>query len=99
MSSLDEARNRLDGHYAKQARLNRFRTRAERDAFLNAELKSLREYQHTQTVNLEAAQNDLTSTQRALQDLAAKTSDIHAQLEDRRERLRALSEELTTFRE
>lgn len=97
--SLDEARARLDALYAKQGRLNRFRTRAERDAFLNGELASLRDYQRTQAANLESATRELASTRETIRELAGRTEGVQGRLEDRREKARQLAEELAEVKE
>lgn len=92
---LDEARAHLDTLYEKQGRLSRFRTRAERDAYLTNEIASLRAYQATQTASMEAAQRDLERARTTVGEIAGRTDGVQNKLEDRRERVRQISDELS----
>ena len=96
---LDEAKARLDALYEKQGRLTRFRSRAERDQFLNGELASLRAYRGTQQAALSTAERELAETHNALNALGGRSEGVQERLEDRRERVRRISEELTQIRE
>lgn len=96
---LDEARARLDALYEKQSRLTRFRSRAERDQFLNGELTSLRSFRGTQQAALAAAEKELVETRTGLNALGGRSESVQERLEDRRERVRQISEELTQVRE
>ena len=96
---LDEARAHLDTLYEKQGRLSRFRTRGERDAYLNNEIASLRAYQATQTASLEAAQRDLERARASVGDLAGRTDGVQNKLEERRERVKQITEELSGVKE
>lgn len=92
-------RGQLEVLYSKQARVNQFRTRAERDAYLNNELVSLRSYQATQNSNLENAQNAVEDMRKKIHDIASRTTGMQAQLEERREKMKTLSEEYATMKE
>lgn len=96
---LDEARAHLDTLYEKQGRLSRFRTRAERDAYLTNEIASLRAYQATQTASMEAAQRDLERARTTVGEIASRTDGVQNKLEDRRERVRQISDELSGVKE
>ncbi|EJD00759.1 structural maintenance of chromosome protein 3 [Fomitiporia mediterranea MF3/22] len=96
---LDEARAHLEMLYEKQGRLSRFRSRAERDQFLSAEIASLRAYKDKQSVNLRAAERDLLASRDALAALSKKSEDVQGRLEDRRDKGRELSEELSKVKD
>ncbi|KAI5116767.1 hypothetical protein M0805_004984 [Coniferiporia weirii] len=96
---LDEARAHLDALYEKQGRLSRFRTRAERDQFLNGELASLRNYLETQAGALSAAERELSEARKELGKLGEQSEGVQGRLEDRRERVRQISDELAGVRE
>ena len=85
--------------YEKQGRLTRFRTRAERDTFLRSEITSLHSYQASQTTNLEVAKADLEAARTKVHELAERTQGVQGRLEDRRERVRTIGEELTGIKE
>lgn len=96
---LDEARARLDTLYAKQSRLSRFRTKTERDSFLNIELKSLRSHQQAQSAALNATRRTLEMARTSIHELVSRTEGIQERLEDRRERVKRLGEELAGLKE
>lgn len=97
--SLDEARAHLESLYAKQGRVNRFRSKAERDAFLSNELASLRVYQQTQTGALHEITSELESCRRSIAELAKRSEEVQARLEIRRDKVTELADELTKVKD
>lgn len=91
---MDEARAHLETLYAKQGRVNRFRSKAERDAYLNNELASLRDYQRSQQKTQDDISAELEGHRRSTTELAKRSEDVQARLEERREKVKQLAEEL-----
>ncbi|KZT22156.1 RecF/RecN/SMC protein [Neolentinus lepideus HHB14362 ss-1] len=91
---LDEARARLDGLNAKRGRLNRFRTKAERDAFLKKEIASIDNYRRTHEVALEASRANLASVKQSLQELDRRAQGAQDKVEDGRRRQTELEAEI-----
>jgi structural maintenance of chromosome 3 (chondroitin sulfate proteoglycan 6) len=89
--TLDEKRGHLDVLYAKQGRLQRFRTKAERDAFLTSEIASLEHYRTTQSQALEKAQADVESAKTRLLEIEEKRDAAQARSEQCRAQITELS--------
>lgn len=83
--SLEDAQGRLQLLFAKQGRSRQFSSQAERDAFLNKEIKA--------TKTAQTAQH-----QRA-QEIAVQIQTAREDLEDAAERRQKNEEELTKLRE
>jgi len=94
-----EAESRLNALYAKQGRLTQFRTKAERDVFLRKEIQSIGNYHARLTQDLEDMRD---ATQRDAQRLAtveAREAAVNSEMEERKEKLRVLGEELASLKE
>ena len=96
---MDEAKAHLDILYAKQGRVGKFRSKAQRDAFLNNELQSLRQYQQSQEASLNNVKHDLERTRGSIREIAQRTNIVQERREDRREKAKQLGEELAAVRE
>lgn len=96
---LDEARARLDALFAKRGRLNRFRTRAERDQYLRGEIASIDAYRTSQTAALEGLRVTLQDTQQALEDIRTRSDDDANRIEEGRRRAREIAEQLLALKE
>ena len=96
---MEEAKARLDALYSKQGRLNRFRTKAERDRYLRQELAGLEAYRTTQTQALNSAQNALEQTRTAVSDVEERLEAIQGRAEDGRTRVRELGENIASLRD
>lgn len=94
LPSLDEAKGRLQALYAKQGRISQFNTRAERDTFLQNEITSMQESESKVQADLDALARELQTSTDKLSGLVQRSEDVGHNLEDRRERLRVLTEEL-----
>lgn len=97
--SLDEAKAHLDTLYAKQGRVNKFRSRAERDSFLKSELNSLKQYQTSQSATLTGVTQDLAKSRESIREIVGRTNTVQERLEDRRDRFKQLGEELAGVKE
>lgn len=96
---LDDARARLDALFAKRGRLNRFRTRAERDQFLRGEIASIDAYHASQTAALESLRSTLQETRQALEDIRVRSDNDANRIEDGRQRAKEIAEQLAALKE
>lgn len=88
---LDDKRGHLDVLYAKQARLQKFRTKAERDAFLTSEIASLEKYTTAQMQALEKAQSDLDSAKTRLHEVEQRREAARTKAEESRAEITQLT--------
>ncbi|KAL6310468.1 structural maintenance of chromosome protein 3 [Sparassis latifolia] len=96
---LDEARARLDALYSKRGRLNRFRSKGDRDRFLRGEIASMEEYRNSQAAALDDLRGDLNSARRALQEVEEKLEGGQERVEDGRRRARELGEQVARLKD
>lgn len=96
---LDEARARLNALFAKRGRLDRFRTRAERDAYLRSEIASIEAYRLSHTAALEERREELTRAKEGLADVESRAEGAQERAEDGRQRARTLGEELAKLKD
>ncbi|KAG9034704.1 Structural maintenance of chromosomes protein 3 [Tulasnella sp. JGI-2019a] len=96
---LDEAQARLEALGLKQGRVARYTSKAERDKFLKKEIASIESYQTTQRQNSEEIRGELNAAQNRLQEIERKGEEVLQNLDDRRERLRVMGEQLNGLRE
>lgn len=96
---LDEARARLDALYAKRGRLNKYRTRAERDQYLTREIASIEAYRNSQAAALQTFRTDLQKARESLREVDERMEHGRGSVEDQRERARELAEQVVKLRE
>ena len=96
---MEEARTQLNALFAKQGRVKRFRTKAERDSYLRQEIASLDAYQNTRSAVLESTRQDLASTKASLNDIVQRVDGIQGSLEDGKQRVRTLGEQLAGLKD
>lgn len=96
---LDEAKARLDALYAKRGRLNRFRTRAERDTFLRREIASIEVYRGAQSAALEGLRAELEAAKGALLEIDERTEAVQERVEDGRRRAKELGEQVSRLKD
>lgn len=96
---LDEARARLDALYAKRGRLNKYRTRAERDQYLTREIASIEAYRNSQAAALQTFRTDLEKARESLGEVDERMEHGRGSVEDQRERARELAEQVVKLRE
>ncbi len=92
--ALDEVNGKLATLYAKQGRLERFRTRAERDQFLHDEIAALESHQAVQNGALEASRVELQTAVALRGQLDERVADVVKRGHDSRGWARELGEEL-----
>ena len=94
-----EASTRLEALFAKQGRVNRFRTKAERDNFLENEVTSLGSYQATRTSALETTRTELDSARQSLAEVQERMEGVQGRMEDGRKRTNDLTEQIKSLKE
>lgn len=96
--SLDRAQAELDALHSKQGRITRFRSRAERDAYIKTELASIDAFDASITEQAAALQTEHDGTRIRAAEYGVKASDADRQLEDRKQNLLALAEEIADLK-
>ncbi|KIJ14906.1 hypothetical protein PAXINDRAFT_134132 [Paxillus involutus ATCC 200175] len=96
---MEEARTQLNALFAKQGRVKRFGTKAERDNYLRQEIAALEAYQNTRSAVLDSTKQDLASTKESLNDVIRRVDGIQGSAEDGRQRVRNLGEQLTGLKD
>ncbi|KAI9508184.1 structural maintenance of chromosome protein 3 [Russula earlei] len=92
--ALDDASGKLAALYAKQGRLERFRTRAERDQYLRGELGALESHRAAQNDALKASSLELQTAVALRDQLDEQMADVIKRGEDSRKNVREFGEEL-----
>jgi structural maintenance of chromosome 3 (chondroitin sulfate proteoglycan 6) len=95
--ALDEANGKLAALYAKQGRLERFRTRSDRDQYLRSELAALESHRAAQNDALNASNIELQTALALREQLDGRMTSVIQRGEDSRSRARELGEELAKF--
>ncbi|KZT33869.1 RecF/RecN/SMC protein [Sistotremastrum suecicum HHB10207 ss-3] len=88
---LDEANAKLTTLYTKQGRLTRFRTKRDRDEFLQSEIRTLESHQATQNQLLEDANEQLAHARNRLVDVENRAESIISGMEDRQNKMKELT--------
>ncbi|KAI0742188.1 RecF/RecN/SMC N terminal domain-containing protein [Irpex lacteus] len=96
---MDEARVRLDALYSKRGRLEKFRTRAERDKYLRAEIASVETYAASQNNALLNARQELEQARTSLQEIEQRAGAAVERAEDGRTRAKELGEQLARLKD
>lgn len=79
---LEDANAKLSGLFAKRGRNTKFRTKAERDAYLKNEVKSLRAFVTSQTDALDGMKTELETSRRSRAEVELQIADLHTRVED-----------------
>ncbi|KAG2123371.1 RecF/RecN/SMC [Suillus cothurnatus] len=96
---MEEARSQLSALFAKQGRVNRFRTKAERDAYLKQEIASMEAYQRARSAALDSTRKDVTQKTQNIAEMERRVDNIQGSLEDGRTRVKDIGEQVTALRE
>lgn len=96
---LDEARARLDALYAKRGRLDKFRTKAQRDQFLRAEIASMEAFRGTQDSALAGLQGELARAKESLKEVNENIAATQQKAGDGRDRVRQLGETIAELKD
>jgi structural maintenance of chromosome 3 (chondroitin sulfate proteoglycan 6) len=96
---MEEARTQLNALFAKQGRVNRFRTKAERDAYLKQEIASIEAYQRARSAALDSTRKDATQKTQDVTEMGRRVDSIQGSLEDGRTRVKDIGEQVTALKE
>lgn len=95
---MEATQAKLQALYAKQGRSRQFKSKAERDAFLNKEVGDLAEYEKLQRKTVADLERDLAAAQSQLEEVTGRAAE-HLQGEDeRRDHLRKMGEAATKLK-
>ncbi|KAJ7684992.1 structural maintenance of chromosome protein 3 [Mycena polygramma] len=97
--ALDEASARLGSLFAKQGRGAKFRTKAERDAFLKQEITSMGAYKTSQAAALQTTKVELRDAQKGLGEIDAQIAGVQGKIEDGRKKTKDLGEDISGLKE
>ncbi|PCH43742.1 RecF/RecN/SMC protein [Wolfiporia cocos MD-104 SS10] len=95
---LDEARARLDALYAKRGRLNRYRTKSERDQFLRREIASIDAFRASQEAAVNNLRAELQESKGALEEIDERIGRVR-DAENDKQRAKELIEEMAALKE
>ena len=90
---LADMQARLTALHSKRGRANRFRNKAERDAFLKQEINSLQSYKASQSQALEATREEIEVAKRTCSSIEEQLATVQTDIEEGRERIRDLQEQ------
>ncbi|KAK7466460.1 Structural maintenance of chromosomes protein 3 [Stygiomarasmius scandens] len=96
---LDEANAQLQALFAKQGRVTKFRTKAERDTFLKNEIASMESHSQAQSRALEMTNNELEQARRSYTEVEQQIQNVQDKIEDGRRKAAELSEQLVALRD
>ncbi|KAJ6546482.1 structural maintenance of chromosome protein 3 [Mycena vulgaris] len=97
--ALDEANAKLGSLFAKQGRGAKFRTKAERDAFLKQEIASMGAYKTSQAAALQTTKVGLREAQKGVGEIDAQIAGVQGKIEDGRKKTKDLGEEIVGLKE
>ena len=96
---LEDARVRLEALYGKRGRLEKFRTRAERDNYLRAEIASVEAYCTSQDNALQNARHELAQAREAMRDIEQRAEGAVERAEEGRAQTKELGEQLAKLKD
>ena len=96
---LDEARARLEALYAKRGRLDKFRTKTERDRYLRGEIAGMEQFRRNQATALTNLEQELARAQQSLGEVNEGIDAIQAKAEDGRNQVRELGEKIAKLKD
>ncbi|KAF8212443.1 RecF/RecN/SMC protein [Mycena galopus ATCC 62051] len=97
--AFDEVSARLGSLFAKQGRGAKFRTKAERDAFLKQEITSMSAFRTSQAAALQTTKTGLRDAQKGLGEIDTQIAGVQGKVEDGREKTKELQEEIAGLKE
>jgi structural maintenance of chromosome 3 (chondroitin sulfate proteoglycan 6) len=96
--SLDHAQAQLDTLYAKQGRISRFQTRADRDAYLKKEIADIVSFEKHQAQTTSDLRREHRGTVEKTEELAHKAIELQNSLDDRKNKLQSLADEMSKLK-
>ncbi|KAJ6547371.1 RecF/RecN/SMC protein [Mycena capillaripes] len=97
--ALDDANARLGSLFAKQGRGAKFRTKAERDAFLKQEITSMGAYKTSQAAALQTTKAGQRDAQKGLGEIDTQIAAVQGKIEDGRKKAKDLGDEISGLKE
>ncbi|KAJ7063122.1 structural maintenance of chromosome protein 3 [Mycena amicta] len=97
--ALEEANTKLGALFAKQGRGAKFRTKAERDAYLKQEIASMGTYKTTQSTALQSTKTELRDAQKTLNEVDSNITGVQSKIDDGREKVKGLTDDTTRLKE
>ncbi|KAF8678916.1 chromosome segregation protein sudA [Rhizoctonia solani] len=91
---MDNAQTRLGALHAKQGRISRFSSRAERDNYLRGEIKGLKTAESAVVQSLNAAEEEIASLKEKTEDIHRRTAESREQVQEKGNSLTQLGEEI-----
>ncbi|CAE6444092.1 unnamed protein product [Rhizoctonia solani] len=91
---MDDAQTRLGALHAKQGRISRFSSRAERDNYLKAEIKGLKTAEEAVVQSLNTAEEEINSTREKIDDIQRRAIESREQVQEKGSLLTELGEEI-----
>jgi structural maintenance of chromosome 3 (chondroitin sulfate proteoglycan 6) len=95
---LENQQNQLHLLYLKKGRLDKFRSKSERDAYFNSELKTIRDTLKEQNLELRGLRDQLKSYETKRDQLVTKISKIEDNLETDKDKSEKLIEEIDSLK-
>ncbi|KZT00849.1 structural maintenance of chromosome protein 3 [Laetiporus sulphureus 93-53] len=96
---LDEVNAQLEALYSKRGRLNRYRTKAERDQFLRREVASIDSYRTSQASAMEDAQAQIQSAKESLEEVETRMENARERIEAERQRAKEVAEQAALLKD
>ncbi|KAG7088666.1 hypothetical protein E1B28_012638 [Marasmius oreades] len=96
---LDEASAKLSALFAKQGRVTKFRTKAERDTFLKQEIRSMQSHTGAQNEALDMTRSELENAKTSRLQIEREIAAVQGKIEDGRQKVAELSLQASTLRE
>lgn len=97
--ALGEVQTQLDALFAKRGRLNRFRSRADRDGYLREEIASLQAYRTSQSTALQQARTELETIKALAAEVDGKIEGAEERTEGVRSRIKELGEQIAQLKD
>jgi structural maintenance of chromosome 3 (chondroitin sulfate proteoglycan 6) len=91
---MDNAQTRLGALHAKQGRISRFSSRAERDSYLRAEIKGLKAAEAAGVQSTSAIEQEMASIREKIEDVQRRAEESREQVQEKGNMLTQLGEEI-----
>jgi structural maintenance of chromosome 3 (chondroitin sulfate proteoglycan 6) len=91
---MDEAQARLGALHAKQGRISRFSSRAQRDNYLKSEIKGLKSAEEAIAESLQATEEEINATREKIEDVQRRIVESREQVQEKGTLLARLGEEI-----
>ncbi|WOO77394.1 Chromosome segregation protein sudA [Vanrija pseudolonga] len=96
--ALEGTQSQLEVLYAKQGRTRQFKSKAERDNYLNQEITNLKSYEKHLQKTIDSLRRDLDGAKAQLDEVAARSEAQNRGEDERRDALKEASESISKLR-